>query len=439
MSEIKPKDRKGLKVVALMLGALLVLSTGYYIYTSQPKNPKLATKETVQMAIGAMVHNDVHLALNVTVTDKQGHLVANRYEPNDLILNNFYNWMIGFLDNAQTGVEITSSLKNTAGSAVTAGMWGSISSACGGGFGCTGAGEGGLIEVGTLSTAATRADFTIGAAYQSFFGTTSACSQGGTDTILVAGSENANTGTTITESGLFYQFSGSVQAIMLAHDVFAGIVVSGGNTITVQYSWSLNNGGFNYNLCEFLAAYFTQPNGAGGNVKTPNSLMVFFDTNGKNVTWVPNCVPAGAVWGGALFPVLSSAPTTSQCQPWASGDTNNAMKIAIGTGSAAFTPTSRSLTALYASNFITNATYDSAGNAYETATVLLTTGATISEAAIYLTLPKGCIGYSPLKSAGAGSCTQGYASDTIMLLAATFSGQVVPNNQAIGITFQEAG
>lgn len=393
----------------------------------------------------------VDLALNVTVTDKSGKVVGSVYQPHDLILNNFYLWLTALLNNAQSGQTVTVSPKNTAGGAVTSYGWGvffsgsgtSNCSVAGSGFNCfnsVSAGEGGLIEVGTLSTAATRADTNLGAAYQSYFDTNAVCSTGSTDSIVVTGSENANTGTTVTESGLFYQSNAAgptTETYMLAHDVFTGVAVSAGNTVTVQYTWSLNNAGYNYNLCEYFAGMLTQPNGANNIIKPPNSLMVFYDTSGRNVTWAQQCSVSSG-YTGFLMALSNPNPNSPSCTSLGTYSTN-AMQVAIGTGGASFTPTTRSLTSFYAQNYITSVSYDSAGNAYETANILLATGATISEAAIYLTLPAGCVGYSPNHGGSGGACITAYTSDTIMLLAATFTGQAVPNGQSIGITFQESG
>lgn len=380
----------------------------------------------------------VSLKLQVNVTD-HGKLLSSTTLPHDLILNNFYDWLIAALDNAQSATTVfTSGMKNTAGVTENLPVWGAglcnTSPYC---LSYVGAGNGGLIEVGSLSTAATRSDTALGTAFQSYFDVSSVCSTGSTDSVVVTGSENANSGVTMSESGLFAQNAGFT--FMLAHDIFAGVAVSAGNTITVQYTWSLNNAGFNYNLCEYLAALFSQPNGPSGTIKTISSLMVFYDTSGRNVTWVPACNQPSyaAIFAGAL---ASSNPTSSVCTAIGTGtSTNNAMQINIGTGTTAFTPTTRSLTSKYASNYITNTNYDSAGNAYETANILLATGATISEAAIYLTLPQGCIGYSPNHGGSGGACITSYGTDTIMLLGTTFTGVAVPNGQSIGITFQESG
>ena len=437
------------KLTVLFVLTLLVSGVGAYIYGAQQhptskSSLSMGNTETVKLAISSMIHNDVNLALNVTVTDPSGHRVANTYQPNDLIVNNFYNWLIAFLNNAQSSALVgPSGIKNTAGGSVTVYTWGTGSvGTCGSSpalLNCVSAGQGGLIEVGTSSTAATRADYNVGTAFQSYFTTNSVCAQNTVDSIVVTGSENANSSTTLTEAGLFLQGQGPT-TIMLAHDVFGGVSVSASNTITVQYTWTLNNVGFNYNLCEYLAGLFTQPNGAGNLIKTPNALMVFYDTLGRNVTWAQaSSTSQGASTTASLFPLASSSPTTSTTAAWNAGAANNAMKIAIGTGSSAFTPTSRALTTFYQSNYISTTSYDSAGNAYETATMSLATGATIGEAAIYLTLPQGCIGYSPLHSAGAGSCITGYGVDTIMLLASNFTPQVVPNLTGFGVTFQESG
>jgi hypothetical protein len=454
LSEVNP-PKKGRRQFASLLAVFLLVSSLGAVVIYKTETPQPLTKSQVaaylscdgpQNKTGCDIHIplQVNLALNITVyASATNHTkVGGTYQPHDLILNNFYQWLIVALDNAQSTLTLTTSgIKNTAGTTENMVVWGSTP--CSSSPYCinyASSGEGGQIEVGTSSTAATRADMNLGSPFQSYFDTNAVCLTGSTDSVVVTGSENANAGGTITESGLFMQNAlGGNGYFILAHDIFSGVVVSGGNTITVQYTWSLNNAGFNYNLCELLAAYWTQPNGSNNLIKTPNSLMVFYDTQGRNVTWVPSCNPSGSYASVFVAPLASSSPTSSACATFALGDTNNAMQIAIGTGSAAFTPTTRSLTSYYAENYITNTNYDSAGNAYETANILLATGATISEAAIYLTLPKGCIGYSPNHGGAGGACITSYGSDTIMLLAATFTGVVVPNGQSIGITFQESG
>jgi hypothetical protein len=456
LSEITRKSRKRLYLGAVAVLCILVGSIGVALenqglifgslgITSSPGQ----VNETARLAISQMVKNDVSLALQVNVTD-HGKLVSSHNFPNDLILNNFYDWLIAALNNAQSLSTVTASVTNTGGVSQTAQTWGlnvNGATTCNSGsnspigFNCAQPGQGGLIEVGTSSTAAARTDYNIGTAFQSYFDTSSVCSASTTDSVVISGSENANAGATITESGLFYQWTRGTTTTteMFAHDVFSGIVVSMGNTVTIQYTWALNNAGFNYNLCELLAGYWTQPNSQGNTVKTPVPQMVFYDTAGRNVTWTPICnTQSSQSYWGIVQPLASSSPTTSGCAGWGAGATVNTMQIAIGTGTSAFTPTSRALTAYYAENYITSTTYDSAGNAYETTSISLATGATISEAAIYLTLPAGCINYSPNHGSGAGSCGS-YGSDTIMLLAATFTGQVVPNTGAIGVTFQESG
>lgn len=433
---------------------LLVLALSSFAVIANPlsnqSNGQVKVDKTLSLeindAINATIHQGIALSLNVTVTNPQGHRIANIYEPHDLIVNNFYHWLIAFLDNAQSLQTISTTMTDVGSTTRTVNVWYSAvtSPPCNVEMlNCANAGQGGLIEVGTSSVAATRSDVVLGNPFQTYFYTSSACSQGTTDSVLVSGSENANSGATISESGLFVQGTGGGavggHTYMLAHDIFSGIPVSGGNTITVQYAWSLNNAGFNYNLCEFLAAMFTQPNGAGNQIKTPNALMVFYDTLGRNVSWAPACYNAGISAGAPLWYLSPSTPSASTCQSWSAANIANAIQIAIGTGSNAFTPTTRSLTTFYAENYITSTSYDAAGNAYETANILLVTGATISEAAIYLTLPFGCIGYSPLHGAGNGACITASTTDTIMLMAATFAPQVVGNGISIGVTFQESG
>jgi hypothetical protein len=381
---------------------------------------------------------EVSLAIRINVTD-HGKLLSSTYLPHDLITDNFYKWLIAFLNNAQSGQTVYTSLKVVGGTTWNVGMWGVLSSyGCGtisqNYIGCTAPGLGGLIEVGSGVAAAARTDVSVTTVFQSYFQTSTSCSTGSTDSIVITGSENANTGVTMTEAGLFYSWystlAGANLYVMFAHDVFSGVAVSAGNTITVQYTWNLNNAGYNYNLCTYLAGLLAQPNGPNGNVRTPDAYIQFKDSTNHVVSWVPTC-NAGVVTGG-LGALNPTHPESTACV--GNQGTINAMQIEIGTGSTAFTPASYALNTYYAQNYVTSVNYDLAGNAYETANILLATGATIREAGIFLTINSGCI--SP--NFGTDSCGS-YGSDTIMLLAFTFSAQVVPSGKSIGITFVESG
>lgn len=136
-----------------------------------------------------------------------------------------------------------------------------------------------------------------------------------------------------------------------------------------------------------------------------------------------------------IYPLSSTNPTTTNCVNWLGANLANVLQICIGTGSTAFTPSSYSLTAQYACNYTTSASYDGAGNLYITTNILLSTGATISEAGIILTLPDTCINYNP---SGSGSCGS-YTTASTMWIATTFTGVAVGSGSSIGVTFQISG
>lgn len=403
----------------------------------------------------------INVALNVTVTD-HGKYIGGVYQAHDLLTNNFYAFLTAFFTNAGSGGSVTWSLKDTSNTARTGTAWGgSGSSSC-----CTShdfgfiapLGGGGQFEVGTGSVAPTRADYQLGGPYQSFFTaiTTACAATSSSSSFTMTGSENAQTGATITEAGAFLNAGpsgGTAYNFLMARDTFAGVSVSTGNTITVQDTFTLNSAGLNRNFCTMLATLFSNVNfgtsqgfgGASTNIRAPIPLSTFFATIGANVTYTTDCGDAGGGAGhfqGIFTPLASASPSASSCNWWTDGtgaDTQNILYVAVGTGTSAFTPSSNSLNAFSHSSVITQVTYDNAGDLYITATNVLSVQTTVAEAAIYLTLAKGCEGYSPHASSNAGSCTGGFVTLTTMWAAVTFTGVVVNAGTGIGVTFEFSG
>lgn len=436
MSDIEPKHKKR-NLFTLMAVVLLAFSGALYLGV-QPKSVQ-ADSVTIPMSI--------QLAQQTNVTAKNGTLLYSQTLKHDLLVSNFFTMLEGFFSNAQSGTSVSESLTTTADASKTVYFWGQTNTGTGNAWTAVVLGGGGVIEVGTGTPTVTRTDYALLDPYQSFFSTSTTCNTGTTDSVTIAGSENAATSTTISESGLFYAWgSSAVFYFMLSHDTFTGISIAAFNTITIQYTLSWANAGFNYNLCNLFAGYLTQPNGQSNTYKSPTSLTVFYDTNGYSVGYSPLCgylAETAYCNGGTGFtsayaapfaPLASSNPVTSQASYFPSGDTVNTVQICIGTGSTAFTPASYSLTSKYACNYVSSVTYDGVNNVYVTTTITLATGATISEAGVYITVPNTCIQYTV-----AGNSCGSYGSDTTMWMAATFSGQVVANGGAIAITFQITG
>jgi hypothetical protein len=434
----------------MLTAALLCGVLGLSFLSYSPTAPAPSGSSSPGKTVGEEAHvnvtmpltQDVGLSLRINVSD-HGRLISSTYMPHDLLNNNFFLVLAGIFDNAPSATVVTEALHNIAGTSVTMYFWGingynappctySVQL----GWGCANPGGGGLVEVGSGGTAATRSDTALSIPFEGFMGTSTACVAGTTDSVTVSGSENANTGVTLQEAGLFYSWGsgGSSNIFMLAHDTFPGIVVSAGNTITVQYTLSLNSPGFNYNLCNYLAGALTQPNGASGTIKTPTPYLTFTDTTDRPTGFASSCYGLGFL--PFLVPLASSSPVSTACSPYSSSasQTDNTVQICVGTGTTAFVPTSFALSAQTNCNYVTSTSYDSAGNLYVTSNIIVTPGATISEAALYITLQDACINFV---STGAGSCGT-YGTDTLMFMASTFSGQVVANNSPIGITFQIA-
>lgn len=403
-----------------------------------------------------MAHLYVNVALNVTVqkSAQDPTVVAKVYQPHDLIVNNFFNYFKSMFLSAASSQITTVSLTDTSNTVDTPNMWNGNPNQNQYGIGWTSIGGGGLIEVGTSNTAPARSDFQLSAPYQTFFTAISAglCTTGASSSsIIISGSENAQSSATIQEAGLFSKFdsiSSSVATYMFAHDTFAGVAVTTANVITISYTWTLNSAGLNRNLCNYLSGLFNNVNfgttpGLTGStsVREPAGSDVLFMTGGANVTWAVHCQPSSTVWAlGPLNPLPSSSPSTAGCNAngWTSS-LSQAVTIAVGTGTTAFTPSSNALNTFNHQSVTTLTTYDGAGNLFITGANVLPSSATISEAAVYITLPQGCEGYSPRASSGAGSCTGGYVTLTTMWMAATFTGVSVTGNNPIGIYFEISG
>lgn len=446
-----PHITKQTALLGITLAAILAVTAIAGAYLIAP-----AAKSSVEPSVpGGEL--SVHLALNVTVLKSSTNhtVIANRYEANDLLTNNFFLWLGAMMTNAPSGGSSSSSLKSTGGASVTYYGWSTVSEDCPSAYyNCVNVNEGGLIEVGTGTTAAARADYVLTTPFQSFFGTSTACATGSTDSVTISGAENAASGGTITEAGLFLQQYYNSATFMFAHDVFTGISVSSGNTIVIQYTLSLNNAGFNFNLCQFLASALTQPNGQGGTIKVPTQFLNYYDSQGRTDALcygapIGNPATINSQFVMPLFGITStSAPNIANCGYWYAGLTGfaaNAVQICIGTGSPTFSPTSYELAAQVSCGYVTAQSYDSAGNLYLTTDIIVSPGATISEAGLFWTIPNGgstyggvCLNYNSAANSGAGSCSA-LGSATFMFLAATFTGVAVSGGSGIGITFQISG
>ena len=113
--------------------------------------------------------------------------------------------------------------------------------------------------------------------------------------------------------------------VIYFHDTFTGISVASGDSVDVSYTVSLGTAGFNVNLCNVLAAFFSP-------VTSATAVSVSLkDTAGTAVTWY--------MWQ----PTTATGCFLSSSSTACTGPTHPASWIAVGTGTTAYTPTTYAL------------------------------------------------------------------------------------------------
>jgi hypothetical protein len=221
-------------VISVIILLLIVAVGGVFLYyaldaSASPSPPKHLNLSTV-----FNLKNDVNLALNVTVRDPSGKVIASVYQPHDLITNNFYYLMLyPFL---VSGYPSSWYVVNTAGTS---------ESVC---FnGCTtliviSTSNPPLLAIGSGTTAPAVTDYKLTtlvtnmptvATTQTYYGSNSI-------TLTVSSTAVLTTATTISEAGYEVKLNDG-NYVLIAHDTFTGVSVPAGGAITIAYQWTFGD------------------------------------------------------------------------------------------------------------------------------------------------------------------------------------------------------
>ena len=362
-TETPPK--RGERLLTILLMGLIAVSGGFGAFmlahnTSPPQSP-----------LGGI---NVHL--HVTVRNQTGALIPQdtRNVNGDLVLNNFNYFLGGLFD--PSGASITGSgqvLDSSNGGGYAGNDVWTSSNYVDTSDGCTTSAIcGGFVGIGTSTTAPARTNYGLGSQYGSFVSAASStCSTGTTDTIDFSGTVPITSTATITEAaGGSENQQNALGPIVYFHDTFTGISVASGDSVDASYSVSLGTAGFNVNLCNILAGFFTP-------VTSATAVSVSLkDTAGTAVTWY--------MWQPANSNGCFLSTSATAC----SAPTSPASFIAIGTGTTTYTPTTYALGTQVASATMGTISYVSGTTStiYYPGTFTTASGDSITEGAIGLTL-----------------------------------------------------
>jgi hypothetical protein len=221
-------------VISVIILLLIVAVGGVFLYyaldaSASPSPPKHLNISTV-----FNLKNNVNLALNVTVRDPSGKVIASVYQPHDLITNNFYYLMLyPFL---LSGYPSSWDVVNTAGTS---------ESVCY--SGCTttiiqSVLVPPLLAIGSGTTAPAVTDYKLTtlvtnmptvATTQTYYGSNSI-------TLTVSSTAVLTTATTISEAGYEVKLNDG-NYVLIAHDTFTGVSVPAGGAITIAYQWTFGD------------------------------------------------------------------------------------------------------------------------------------------------------------------------------------------------------
>jgi hypothetical protein len=375
-------------VISVIILLLIVAVGGVFLYyaldaSASPSPPKHLNLSTV-----FNLKNDVNLALNVTVRDPSGKVIAFVYQPHDLITNNFYYLMLyPFL---VSGYPSSWYVVNTAGTS---------ESVCY--SGCTTAlvGSSGippLLAIGSGTTAPAVTDYKLTtlvtnmptvATTQTYYGSNSI-------TLTVSSTAVLTTATTISEAGYEVKLNDG-NYVLVAHDTFTGVSVPAGGAITIAYQWTFGD---------------------------PNQVWM-----ANYMNWMANVVGAYATCWGVSFSscqnsygyaaMTSTSNSMDAVQPYAIRYTQPYM--CVGTGTTAPAWTQYNLISQVGNCVQTSSPSYSAGSntAYVSASISIPSSSTITEVGLeFYTFN--------------GQSTYHY----YLMLRSTFSGIVVSAGQSVTIT-----
>ena len=218
--------------------------------------------------------------LSVKVYDSSGALKASVTQNDDMVMNNFMNFLASWMTNeGYTSAPSTFTMTDTTGTVDTLVGRDSLSTYTT----CTWACEissapyaGGYIAVGTGTTAVARTDHKLTTQYQSLVTVTQPTYDPSTGQHRLRRRDHRRVGREHIRGRvlreLVHRRHESWANFLMFHDTFTAVPVSAGNTISIQYTVQLGSTAYNNNLGTLLAAIFANPLGTASSVMlTPTS------------------------------------------------------------------------------------------------------------------------------------------------------------------------
>jgi hypothetical protein len=368
-------------VISVIILLLIVAVGGVFLYYALDASASSSPPKHINLSTVFNLKNDVNLALNVTVRDPSGKVIASVYQPHDLITNNFYYLMLyPFL---LSGYPSSWDVVNTAGTS---------ESVCY--SGCTTTLSSyvtipPLLAIGSGTTAPTVTDYKLTtlvtnmptpATPQTYYGSNSI-------TLTVSSTAVLTTATTISEAGYEIKLNDG-NYVLIAHDTFTGVSVPANGAITIAYQWTFGD---------------------------PNQVwMVNF------MNWMVGVVGAYTTCVGTSFNTCyngynnveytSTSGSTGAQGASVTNQGNYIFSLCVGTGTTAPAWTQYNLVSQVGSCVsVSNPAYSAGSNtAYISASISIPSSSTITEV--------------------------GLESHSILYLRSTFSGIVVSAGQSVTIT-----
>jgi len=164
--------------------------------------------------------------------------------PSDLFLNNFGTWFAALMQQPVTGIDVVTLTNTAAGSDTNVGIYNATGGRQTFGSATSGGGNmGSQIQLGSSSTAPTRADHVVNtplatAPENALFGT--GPGSYGAGTITCSGSVTSGGTGTINEAGFHFSWwnSTTIVSYMVCHDLTTSTPFVASKSITCQYSFT---------------------------------------------------------------------------------------------------------------------------------------------------------------------------------------------------------
>jgi len=369
-------------VISVIILLLIVAVGGVFLYyaldasSASPSPPKHLNLSTV-----FNLKNDVNLALNVTVRDPSGKVIASVYQPHDLITNNFYYLMLyPFL---VSGYPSSWDVVNTAGTS---------ESVCY--TGCTtwlsqSTNILPVLAIGSGTTAPAVTDYELTTLVTNMPTPATPQTYYGSNSIILTVSSTAvlTTATTISEAGYEIPLQNG-NYVLIAHDTFTGVSVPAGGAITIVYQWTFGD---------------------------PNQVWM-----ANYMNWMATVVGAFTTCVGTSFNTCKStynyfeymytSGSATNTQTYGLSQGNTVFSICVGTGTTAPAWTQYNLISQVGNCVaVSTPSYSTGSNtAYFSASISIPSSSTITEV--------------------------GLENSGILCLRSTFSGIVVSAGQSVTIT-----